>query len=1153
MVPVELVSSMVATVPQGSNLTFNGPLSLNDKFIMKLGDGHMTINGSLPPALSPIDGAVVVQGGTLAGNGTVDGYLTNIASTVAPGDNGPGRLSVSGHYSQGANGRDPPVIQPSLAIDINGLTPGDQHDVLDVVGNLDIFGGSLDISMGFTPNLGDTFEILDFAAARGAFDSINGEPSQGMYWDTSQLLVDGTLTALEFTAGAFVAEHAAHNNPVTEGPINWTKQGSFIGSANSAGKPNWKMTMPVDSNFYRIVGTGNTHTDCPIPDTAIEQAFNDANGWTAAWEVQLVAGDVHHDAFMQIQDDQMLRISLYDGTNTSDGEALGAYLSFNNDIGTNIKLGSVDPTDGFHTYQIVLDAGGTPVCTNSADDTYRIFVDGILQQTVVRSANPSVGDRTEFIVGRFGLASDTTPLETRNAVWRLESGQNLVTSLIVPEPTTVGFVIMTLCFGSLVRIRRQRRHATLFAAATAIVLSGSVADALDLDRGHRVLLERGLQIQALAHPAENGLDLPCWNESNFTSIDLHYGPYPTTAELPLGLQGLLWGRSMHSQEYDWNPDFFDHEMAHVSDMIRFQIKDEQDLTNPDEITRTADIMEDLHNKYPNILLNTDVGQSVIEMRNFMQQAKPDLLMNQSYPFFGGTGTAGGSPTLLYENMATFREFALGGNDGTYTRPIPYGLFTQTFVRGGHTVSDSESRLNVFVAWTFGYKLVDAFFYDTVPAGLGSLETVLFSGVGTDNPTTLFYQLAETNRQSLNLGPVLVRLLSTDARMIMGLHGFATENTLPTDVLDWDPSADPYITNIGATNLGSKNGGQRGDVAVGYFKPLDPAFTDPGFEDDLYFMILNGLSDPNPSGTVAATSQSIRVDFDFGTSGINRLLCMNRETGVVETVNLISDGGSGYHFDLVLEAGTGDLFKFDNGARFVSVAAACDFNADDSCDLVDVDLMYAQGNLVAGVGTTIASEKFDLVHDSVINGQDVTAWLAETAFQNGYGSPYRCGDSDGLESKSPAPRDVDITDFNSLAANFDPQGADAAGNLWDKGNFDGDDDIDITDFSFLATNFASTGYGTTNVVPEPSSATLCLELALPGVVIAWKCRWRCCVMTRANLQLIGRLEWQFERKQWRVSIRPTDKDECFEVLSYCQHLTLEHVIRAEAGRSSHGSC
>ena len=242
--------------------------------------------------------------------------------------------------------------------------------------------------MGFTPNLGDTFEILDFAAARDAFDAINGEPSQGMYWDTSQLLVDGTLTALEFTAGAFVAEHAAHNNPVTEGPINWIKQGSFIGSANSAGKPNWKMTMPVDSNFYRIVGTGNTHTDCPIPDTAIEQAFNDANGWTAAWEVQLVAGDVHHDAFMQIQDDQMLRISLYDGTNTSDGEALGAYLSFNNDIGTNIKLGSVDPTDGFHTYQIVLDAGGTPVCTNSADDTYRIFVDGILQQTVVRSANP---------------------------------------------------------------------------------------------------------------------------------------------------------------------------------------------------------------------------------------------------------------------------------------------------------------------------------------------------------------------------------------------------------------------------------------------------------------------------------------------------------------------------------------------------------------------------------------------------------------------------------------------------------------------------------------------------------------------------------------------------------------------------------------------
>jgi len=60
-----------------------------------------------------------------------------------------------------------------------------------------------------------------------------------------------------------------------------------------------------------------------------------------------------------------------------------------------------------------------------------------------------------------------------------------------------------------------------------------------------------------------------------------------------------------------------------------------------------------------------------------------------------------------------------------------------------------------------------------------------------------------------------------------------------------------------------------------------------------------------------------------------------------------------------------------------------------------------------------------------------------------------GDSDG-------DLDVDITDFNNLAAHFDPGGANP-GNGWLKGNFDDDTDIDITDFNNFATNFAPGGY------------------------------------------------------------------------------------------------
>jgi len=67
------------------------------------------------------------------------------------------------------------------------------------------------------------------------------------------------------------------------------------------------------------------------------------------------------------------------------------------------------------------------------------------------------------------------------------------------------------------------------------------------------------------------------------------------------------------------------------------------------------------------------------------------------------------------------------------------------------------------------------------------------------------------------------------------------------------------------------------------------------------------------------------------------------------------------------------------------------------------------------------------------------------------------------------KDVDITDFNSLVSNFDPDGA-TAPHSWLEGNFDGDNDIDITDFDFLASNFASDGYGM-SAVPEPSAFLL----------------------------------------------------------------------------------
>ena len=53
--------------------------------------------------------------------------------------------------------------------------------------------------------------------------------------------------------------------------------------------------------------------------------------------------------------------------------------------------------------------------------------------------------------------------------------------------------------------------------------------------------------------------------------------------------------------------------------------------------------------------------------------------------------------------------------------------------------------------------------------------------------------------------------------------------------------------------------------------------------------------------------------------------------------------------------------------------------------------------------------------------------------------------------------------------------------FDEGNFDGDDDVDITDFNSLAANFSPGYSGQAQSVPEPAAVTLC---ALGCMLLLW---------------------------------------------------------------------
>ena len=161
------------------------------------------------------------------------------------------------------------------------------------------------------------------------------------------------------------------------------------------------------------------------------------------------------------------------------------------------------------------------------------------------------------------------------------------------------------------------------------------------------------------------------------------------------------------------------------------------------------------------------------------------------------------------------------------------------------------------------------------------------------------------------------------------------------------------------------------------------------------------------------------------------------------------------------------FNVDNiVVTTVVVPPVCDFSGDSACDLADIDDLFGQGDLLAGVSAP--GSVYDLTADGRLNGDDVTAWLAEAATENGHASAYLSSDSD-LDG------DVDLSDFTRLTENFRPG---TSGALFSTGDGDGDGDVDLGDYTRLASGFAPLGYTEAAAVPEPNSLVL---FSLGGVL------------------------------------------------------------------------
>lgn len=333
---------------------------------------------------------------------------------------------------------------------------------------------------------------------------------------------------------------------------------------------------------------------------------------------------------------------------------------------------------------------------------------------------------------------------------------------------------------------------------------------------------------------------------------------------------------------------------------------------------------------PNALLHTNQysGQwSDFDMKRFMKASQPDLLTFDNY-YFGWENHrnnvyAGGSITGCYNSLATYRNWAMLGNDLSGRNPIQFGQYTLGFRPGekpyeegnDFIISQSQQYLPSYATWTFGGRWLDLFRWQK---GDNALLT------RADGSSTLqAARYTELNRQLRVLSPYLTRLRSRTVSIVLGRNSAGTNAQPNLSLFSKDTDPGTRLTNITATNIGGANNGLPGDVLVGTFRPI-PGMnrTEAGmFQDSKTpaFMVTNALAAPNTDprqekgvgGNGSDTRQRIVLRFDLDSSvNPGRLRTLNARTGRVEHVTLRRTSSKAWEAALVLDGGTGQLLWWD---------------------------------------------------------------------------------------------------------------------------------------------------------------------------------------------------------------------------------------------------
>ncbi|MCX5671797.1 MAG: autotransporter-associated beta strand repeat-containing protein [Planctomycetota bacterium] len=136
--------------------------------------------------VTDLGGYVLGAGKSLKGGGTILGDLV-IGGTLSPGES-PGILSVEDITF---------VNSSTFLIELGGTVRGGGYDALVSSGDVVLQDGStLSVSLisSFVPEMGDEFDILDFASLSGHFTTVSLPALPGgLAWSTEDLYLNGTI------------------------------------------------------------------------------------------------------------------------------------------------------------------------------------------------------------------------------------------------------------------------------------------------------------------------------------------------------------------------------------------------------------------------------------------------------------------------------------------------------------------------------------------------------------------------------------------------------------------------------------------------------------------------------------------------------------------------------------------------------------------------------------------------------------------------------------------------------------------------------------------------------------------------------------------------------------------------------------------------